>query len=103
MTQVAGYFDPSLDPLSDWELWVRGIVAGSVYWFLEQPIILWTKSEVQYSATHAGSRDAAVARVLDAYCEAWQRQLSPTVCSAGVVSRSEADAARAAGPGNGRL
>lgn len=27
-----GYFNDDLDPLSDWELWVRGIVNGSVYW-----------------------------------------------------------------------
>jgi hypothetical protein len=56
---------------------------------------------VQYSATHAGARDEAVARVLSSYCTAWQRELPQNVCSAGVVSRQEADAARAAGPNNG--
>jgi hypothetical protein len=38
---TVGYFDSSLDPLSDWELWVRGIINGSQYWFLEQPVIVW--------------------------------------------------------------
>ena len=93
-----GYFDQSLDPLSDWELWVRGIINGSVYWFLEQPVVVWTKSEVQYSATHAGSRDAAVAQVLRRACTAWQQALSPNVCTAGVVSR--ADAEPTPGPGS---
>ena len=34
LMDTIGYFDQSLDPLSDWELWVRGIINGSVYWFL---------------------------------------------------------------------
>ena len=41
LTDTVGYFDSSLDPLSDWELWVRGIINGSTYWFLEQPVIVW--------------------------------------------------------------
>ena len=98
LMDAIGYFDQSLDPLSDWELWVRGIINGSVYWFLEQPVVVWTKSEVQYSATHAGSRDAAVAQVLARNCAAWQQALSPNVCTAGVVSR--ADAEPTPGPGS---
>lgn len=67
---------------------------------MEQPVVVWTKSEMQYSATHAGSRDKAVAIVLTQNCAAWQLALSPNVCTAGVVSRADAEptaAARAPG------
>jgi hypothetical protein len=64
---------------------------------MAQPVVVWAKSEVQYSATHAGSRDAAVAHVRAHNCAAWQQALSPAVCTAGVVSRADAEPTPAAG------
>ena len=87
-----GMFDAALDPLSDWDLWVRSLVVGGArMWMMEQPIALWYHGDRQYSATHAATRNAAVSESLRRYCAAW-RAAVPALKSCvgtGVVSRNE--------------
>jgi len=91
LARAGGGFDSALDPLSDWALWVRALVNGSVMHFLGSPVAIWTKSESQYSVRLAGRREAAVEATLREHCGAWRAALGPAVCGAGVVSRGDGE------------
>jgi hypothetical protein len=51
-----GYFNNSLSPVSDWELWLRGVANDQEMWFLNETLSMYTINESSFGRKGMGIR-----------------------------------------------